>query len=311
MAIDIQSLIVREEDVEIAIIKSIQSISNAFFDVFFLTVTRLGEEFFFLFLFSILYWCISKSTAMKMGLFYGVSASINLTMKRIINRPRPYLVDDGIRNVKQAIGTSFPSGHSQSYGVLASFIGLELHRKKYGKTSRVIFTIALLLGAFLVPISRMYLGQHYLTDTLAGLAIGFVIAYFGEMLYSFFKKKISIKHVKMAMLGILIIGGIALIVCGVLGVDNSDVYQYGVMMVSLLGCYLIEDRWIGYQPTSHWNQGWKKLVLGFGVILAICIPLMILLSGIVQICVITSVYIVITMIVMPLLFQWLFREKKV
>ena len=59
-----------------------------------------------------------------------------------------------------------------------------------------------------------------------------------------------------------IAGIIVLVICGILKVDNVDVYQYGVLAVSLLGCYLIEDRWIKYQPTAHWNQGWKKLVHG-------------------------------------------------
>jgi len=124
----------------------------------------------------------------------------NYGLKELINKPRPYVTNPEIINKLTTVGKSMPSGHSVSCIFMVLTIIFLLYTlcangkfTKFKKKGVKIPIIAsLIVFALLVAISRMYLGQHYLTDILAGFAvgtIGFVITYF---VY----KKIVKKHAK-------------------------------------------------------------------------------------------------------------------
>ena len=75
-------------------------------------------------------------------------------MKEIIGRKRP--LDDKVGN------PAFPSGHT-AY----AFAGATLLGNRYPK-----LRIPLYIGAGLVGVTRIYLGRHYLSDVIAGAAVG-------------------------------------------------------------------------------------------------------------------------------------------
>ena len=75
-------------------------------------------------------------------------------MKEIIGRKRP--LDEVVGN------PAFPSGHT-AY----AFAGATLLAARYPK-----LRIPLYIGAGLVGLTRIYLGRHYLSDVIAGAAVG-------------------------------------------------------------------------------------------------------------------------------------------
>ena len=75
-------------------------------------------------------------------------------MKEIIGRKRP--LDEVVGN------PAFPSGHT-AY----AFAGATLLAARYPK-----LRIPLYIGAGLVGVTRIYLGRHYLSDVIAGAAVG-------------------------------------------------------------------------------------------------------------------------------------------
>lgn len=86
-------------------------------------------------------------------------------IKISVNRNRPYLILKDLNTRK--IGTdnySFPSGHTTAAFCIASMLALTLPE----------FSLLTILLAVLVGISRMYLGVHYPTDVLVGMALGTV-----------------------------------------------------------------------------------------------------------------------------------------
>lgn len=95
------------------------------------------------------------------------------TLSRFFNRPRPYFPDP----IDPLPGPGFPSGHSISavilYGLLAYLIVPQL--AQHGKRLAVI--LLTLLVMVYIGFSRVYIGNHYLTDVLAGYSLG--IAWFG------------------------------------------------------------------------------------------------------------------------------------
>ncbi len=64
--------------------------------------------------------------------------------------------------------SSFPSDHAMLWGAIATGIFLMY---------RVVGVLALLYTLLLILLPRVYLGLHYPTDVLAGLALGIVLAY--------------------------------------------------------------------------------------------------------------------------------------
>ncbi len=95
---------------------------------------------------------------------------INSILKTIIQRPRPI----GYNLIVEEY-YSFPSGHSMvSTAFYGFFIYLIYKNVKNRKLKATLITLLFLLISF-ICISRVYLGVHYLSDTLAGFL--FSIAY--------------------------------------------------------------------------------------------------------------------------------------
>lgn len=97
----------------------------------------------------------------------GLSSLLNNVVKTLVHRARPVLSDP----VAHASGSSFPSGHAQAavvgYGVLL-LVFLPTLR---GGRRRVALALAavMVLG---IGFSRVGLGVHYVSDVLAGYALG-------------------------------------------------------------------------------------------------------------------------------------------
>ncbi|KNZ69669.1 phosphoesterase PA-phosphatase-like protein [Thermincola ferriacetica] len=84
--------------------------------------------------------------------------------KRFVSRPRPYLVLPGVKLRRGFIlkDYSFPSGHTAAS--FSIFTVISIH---YPFIAPVLLTVAVLIG-----VSRIYLGQHYPTDVIAGAVLG-------------------------------------------------------------------------------------------------------------------------------------------
>lgn len=93
-------------------------------------------------------------------------AVCDLVLKRLFLRPRPYLVVRGlVCLVPPESSTSFPSGHAAS-----SFVCAYLLTRFFGKKGALAY-----IPATLIAVSRVYAGVHYLSDVLAGMALGTLV----------------------------------------------------------------------------------------------------------------------------------------
>ncbi|HEX9311106.1 MAG TPA: phosphatase PAP2 family protein [Gemmatimonadaceae bacterium] len=95
-------------------------------------------------------------------------------LKLGFNRPRPAIFISDVRT----FSSSFPSGHAMSAAIVYStvaYLAARLHRRRW---ARWLVMIAAFILIALISISRLYLGVHYPSDVIAGLAIGLAWAGF-------------------------------------------------------------------------------------------------------------------------------------
>jgi membrane protein DedA with SNARE-associated domain/membrane-associated phospholipid phosphatase len=106
------------------------------------------------------YWLICLMVTMPTGML------LNVLMKYAFHRDRPSFEHP----ILSLTSYSFPSGHAANstlfFGLLAAFLVSKISPWKW----RVTIVFSALALAFFVSLSRLYLGVHYLSDVLAGMA---------------------------------------------------------------------------------------------------------------------------------------------
>jgi len=162
---------------ELDLIRWLQSFQNGFLDALFQFFTAFGEEFVIIGVLGYLYWCHDKKIGEYVGVTVFVSQFLNSMVKTVVQRPRPFVADPvGIENIrpKTATGYAFPSGHTQGAATVFGSLAVWFRKRWLPIAAGVVI--------FVVALSRMYLGAHYLTDVLVGGALGVAIAIgFGRM----------------------------------------------------------------------------------------------------------------------------------
>ncbi len=127
-------------------------------------ITALGYEEFFVLLLPTLYWCFDQMTGLRVGLVLLLSNVANNFFKFLFHSPRPYWVSESVQVYSHETSFGLPSGHAQIAASVWGWLAAEV-RKRW-------FTVASVILIFLIGISRVYLGVHFLTDVLMGWLLG-------------------------------------------------------------------------------------------------------------------------------------------
>jgi undecaprenyl-diphosphatase len=116
-------------------------------------------------------WWLRRRTWRPLVLLIVAYAGADLAfnaVKQLVGRPRP----PAAILLKPVAGPSFPSGHATQavavYGMLAALAATASPRWSRKVTAWALAVVI----AGLVGLSRLYLGAHWLTDVLAGFALG-------------------------------------------------------------------------------------------------------------------------------------------
>lgn len=239
---------------------ALQSARNGFSDMFWGLVSYLGEEMFVVAVMMFVYWCVDKRKGFKFINIYFISVAIVAGLKVLVHRVRPFNAygDDGY---VQSIGEKssdycFPSGHTNSISTLST-----LTVKEFTRARKFTLPICIVL-VLLVMFSRMYLGQHYPTDVLAGACTGIVIVLGLSFLYDLLKDKEEYIAVVLVPLAV-----IASVFIGIFGKGESletALTLTGIVTSAYIG-YFIEKRLVKLNVhASLWQQA-VKYVLGASV----------------------------------------------
>lgn len=226
-----------------AIYQALQDLRSGPGDAIMLILTELGDTVVVLAMtVTVFLWLIWRrawrNAAYWLAAIAGASA-LNTIIKVALHRPRPTELFYG-----GWTEFSFPSGHSTVnlvlYGFLAFLIGRELR-----PAWRLPVAFTALSFALLIAISRLYLGAHWFSDVVGGLAFG---AAWLAILGFFYLRKESRPA---GSVGLMAVACLTLAVAGGLHVSRhhtADVERYARQAdVERMAT----DSW--------WSTGWQKL----------------------------------------------------
>lgn len=233
---------------DLSIIEFLREISNPVIDWIFYIITQVGGLYFFIGITALLYWSINKKYAHKFVLTFLMLSLVNLSLKSIFKRPRPYTLASIESPLGyETAGYSFPSGHASNAALLgyASLDASKKHRLKWLKYVAIAIMI-------LIPLSRMILAQHYLSDVVVGFAISYIGAIYLYRIIERLNNKEE--YITLILMPIIIIAMIIL--------NNEDLYVgAGAFSGFALG-YYIEKHYIKYQVKTSLKIQILKVLIG-------------------------------------------------
>ncbi len=249
---------------EVEIIKSLQMLSNSFMDGLNKVLSFFGTETFFMIVALVLYWCIDKRFGHRFFNVYILGVAVTNAMKIGFKRTRPFnAYPHDVRSIGDPeTSYSFPSGHTETIASVSTLLTI-----KYGKKYKVVPLLGVVL-TLLVMVSRMYLGQHYLSDVFCGLTVGIFCAIAFNALMSLFKDKEEWFAIPAVVLSAALIGVLSGL--GSLAESPDMLKGIGAFVAFDIG-YFIEKKFVKYDIKAHtkWWCYLLRAVIGGGVTVAV------------------------------------------
>ncbi len=124
---------------------------------------------------------------------FFVAATVDTAMKLAFGRLRPCFSLQGVTALYGSpTGYSFPSGHALGSFCFAGFLtatAFEIARKKPEKRAVAwIASLAAIVFAACVSLSRVYLGAHFPSDVAGGAILGFLIGFAGSKAFQSYER---------------------------------------------------------------------------------------------------------------------------
>ena len=167
----------------------VEQIRTPFLTLFFKAVTFMGEWYFVLSILVLisLFFIIIKTSRLNLAARFNLDVFVlwattigglgsAFVFKEIFHRSRP------VGGLVAEISSSFPSAHAVISVAFYAFIFYLLSKKTKNSFSKYLLISAIFFIPIILGFSRLYLGVHYLSDVLAGYAIGdvwFLIGVYG------------------------------------------------------------------------------------------------------------------------------------
>lgn len=133
---------------------------------FFVFISTLGNEEFYLAAMPLLYWCVSKKAGRILGYIFFIALLVNTILKHALRGPRPFWLDETVGIVETG-GYGIPSGHVQYATIIYLFLAAWINR---GWAWILAFLMIILMA-----LSRVYVGAHFVHDVIAGFIAGLII----------------------------------------------------------------------------------------------------------------------------------------
>ena len=241
---------------ELEFLKWLEGLRTSFLNTVFEGITVLGEETLIILLVVALWFAIDKKLAQQVFFVTATSLSVNGIIKNFAQVPRPFTKGISCVRLDTATGYAFPSGHTQGFATWSSFFAAKF------KKAWLSILVAILVAA--VAISRLYLGAHYPSDVIIGIALGTGIAVLGNYLFA------KVKDEKKLYLGTLLF--LTPFVVYFLFVADplfADLFKTFGMVGGMVAVSFLDEK---TEPLSYDVAWWKKIIrIVLGVVVAVAL----------------------------------------
>lgn len=215
-------------------------------------ISMFGEEMILVGIVGLVYWGFDKKRGERIGFMMISTILTNPLIKGIVKRTRPFDSGVGIENFRDVDGYSFPSGHSS--GSSSTLVGATVVYKD--KKYKWLIAIAVIIPC-LVALSRTYLGAHYPTDVICGLALGVGVVFLLDWLYRIVPKYILYG-------AMLFIGAAGFFYC-----SESDFFTgYGILLGFVCGVFF-EETITQFENTKVWWRIVLRVAVGGALFLGL------------------------------------------
>ena len=211
-------------------------------DVVMIALTELGDAAVMLPLIVIVLGWLLWSRSWRASAYWlaavAVAACLTLALKAGFQLPRPEPIYEGFSRF------TFPSGHAVMGVVIYGFLGVLIGRGISPRARVALASTAILLVS-LISFSRLYLGAHWLSDILGGLAFG--TAWVALLAIAYLRRSVAATPSR----GLATVALATLVVAGVWHVSTQHAEDAGRYAMR------VETRTM--TATTWWASGWSTL----------------------------------------------------
>ena len=237
-------------------------------------ITHLGSETLFMVIAITVFWCVNKRHGYYLLSVGFIGTLANQFLKLCFRIPRPWVLDENFTIVESAradaTGYSFPSGHTQS--VVGTMGGVARFTRK------LWLRIVCVVIAVLVALSRMYLGVHTPKDVGVSLVIAVILVF---ALYPIVERAArnprAMGGLLLVMEGLTVLYLLFTVLYPFPADIDADNLAHGIQSGwKMLGCtvgmtlvWWLDEKLIHFETEAVWYAQIIKVVIGFGLVLAV------------------------------------------
>ncbi|HLB72352.1 MAG: phosphatase PAP2 family protein [Candidatus Methanoperedens sp.] len=243
----------------------LQSLGNPAADRFFIAITSAGSQPVYFLLATLIFWCFSKQTGIRLMYVVLFSASLSIFAKNLFAMPRP---PEYLHKIQEN-GFGFPSGHAQVSSGCWGYLGWKI---------RDFFVIIAAVMIISISLSRVYLGVHYAGDVLGGIIFGLFIA------FVFLRAELKVENIlkkldNRSKFFFALIPPVILVVLAALQQNLlENQIEIGLVMGSVGAGYLLEEKYVRLQDVKDNIKKLKRSLIGISLLLIVYFILKLLLS---------------------------------
>lgn len=242
------------------VIQLAQSHNNSVIDAFFVLVTLLGYEEFYLLLIPVVVWNVDKRVGVRLASLLLLSVYLNFVVKDALAWPRPPA--DQVRRIIDEPFSGMPSGHAQTSVVIFGYLA-SVGMLGWG-------VAALIAGS--VGASRVFLGVHFPQDVIGGWLIGSLLL--GVALW--FLRQLDETRLSTTVMWAAALG---VPVALTLAHPTPETVQSMGALFGLGAGYLLEEKWVGFEAHAARRQQIAKLAVGIAVLVVLWLGLKVILPA--------------------------------
>lgn len=256
------------------ILYALEKIRTPFWNGVMSAVTQLGGEVIFIVAAVVVFWCVSKWEGYYLMTIAFCGTVLNQFLKLICRVPRPWVQDPNFTIVEsaraEAMGYSFPSGHTQNA------IGLFGGMARWG--GRRWVRLGLTALALVIAFSRMYLGVHTPADVGVSLVLAAALVL---GLYPLMRRaQEKPRYMGYVLAAMLVVSGAFVVFVEAYGFSadtDAENLASGIgnawkMLGAVAGmtlAWLLDRRYIHFETQAVWWVQVIKVAVGMALLLAI------------------------------------------